>query len=106
AERLLIERILQLLHLAEAAQPPERAVGKHGETGRVIASILEAAQSLHQDRCDVAFRNRTHDAAHSRSSRSCSLLVAAPLRYFFFCGRRQPGTEVRRVRARFTPPRG
>src|SRR5690606_3485081 len=50
--------------LAEPTQPLERAGAQHGETGRVIPSILQASQPLHQDRRDVTLRNRTDDAAH------------------------------------------
>src|SRR5690606_11572080 len=81
AERLLIERVLKPLHLAEPTQPLERAVVQHGETCRVVASILEAAQSFHQDRRDITLRNRTDDAAHgsnlSRTAATFSSSAAA-----------------------------
>src|SRR5690606_24703323 len=110
AQRLLIERVLKLLHLAETAQPLELAVAQHGEAGRVVASILEPPQTLHQNRRDVTLCNRTDDAAHGsilfvRSCFAVSSLLCVE-RYFFFCGRCQPGTVVCRPRSRVSSPGG
>src|SRR5262249_28456075 len=55
-----------------AAQPLQGAVD-YRDTGRVIAAILEPAQSLEQDRNYIALRYRTNDSTHRSLSGSRAL---------------------------------
>ncbi len=50
----------------------------HGEAGRIVAAIFEAADAFDQDRDHVAIRGRADDAAHAVSS--CRYLTGGFLR--------------------------
>ncbi len=61
----LVNRLLQHLDLADGAHALEllRAV-EHRDARRVVTSILEPAQTLHEDGHDVALSDSTDDSAH------------------------------------------
>ena len=46
ADRGRVERILQNLHLADGAQAGDPTALEHGDAGRIIPSIFEAAQAI------------------------------------------------------------
>src|SRR6185437_6330041 len=68
--RIVIERVLQRLHLADGAQALELVMAvDHGDPSRVVAAIFEPAQALHQNGNYVALGNRSDDSTHLGSSR-------------------------------------
>ena len=66
--RVGVERVLQLPHLADGAQPLDVAGAvQHGDAGGVVAAVFEPPQALDEDRNDVALGDGTNDSAHGRS---------------------------------------
>ena len=66
SQRRLRELLLELRDLADGAAQTERVVRlHHGNACRVIAAILEPAQTLDQDGHDVALGDGSYDSAHS-----------------------------------------
>ena len=60
-----LQHLVQLLDLARRPYPSHLAiVVDDGDAGRVIASVLEPAQALDQDRHHVSFSYCTDDSAH------------------------------------------
>src|SRR5690606_10208575 len=69
------ELVLELRDLANRAAEAELTIAlQHGHAGRVVAAVLEALQTLDENRDDVAFRDRSDDTAHS----SCVLTLRSP----------------------------
>ena len=63
---LLVERLGQLGHLAQTANPLQRLVGaEHGHTGRVITAVLQTAQALYQNFSHITLGNSPDDATHT-----------------------------------------
>src|SRR3984957_7243606 len=66
-DRQLDQRLLECTHLADRAQSLHVAgMVDHGDSGRIIAAVLEPLESLDQNRCDVAIGDATDYAAHVR----------------------------------------
>src|ERR1700687_1679025 len=65
ADRSRVERFLKNLHLTDGSQAGDPAAVEHGNAGRIVAAVLQATQSLHEDRDRVAFRNDTYDSTHA-----------------------------------------
>ena len=64
--RVGVERVLELAHLADGAQALDLAGAvQHGDARRVVAAVLQPAQSLDQDRDDVPVSNGSDDSAHA-----------------------------------------
>src|ERR1700733_4622107 len=59
---------LQLADLALALVEPQRAITHHGETGRVIAAVLEPVQTFQQNWRGVLPPNVSHDSTHPTAS--------------------------------------
>src|SRR5271155_728548 len=59
-----VERLLENVHLADGALAGNLSVLEHGDAGRIVAPVLEASQTLHEDGNRVAFRNHTYDSTH------------------------------------------
>ena len=66
ADRRRVERVLQ------TPSPCRRCAGaravpviEHRQAGRIVAAILEAAQTLHEDGNRIAFGDHTHDSTHA-----------------------------------------
>src|SRR5690606_35527267 len=77
--RRLLELLRELRNLADgAAERNAVARLQHGETGRVIAAVLEAPQALDQHRHDVPFRNGSDYSAHRTLTSCSSRAVASP----------------------------
>ena len=64
ADRGRVERILENLYLADGAQAGDPSVLEHRDTGRIVAAVFQAPQTLHENGDRVAFRNHTYDSAH------------------------------------------
>ena len=97
ADRSRVERFLKNLHLTDGSQAGDPAAVEHGDAGRIVAAVLQATQSLHEDRDRVAFRNDTYDSTHAglfpSAKKSClmcptrkfSILRSSrPLLYIYF----------------------
>src|ERR1700722_6783604 len=69
ANRSRVERLLQDPHLADGAQAGDPSALEHGNAGRIVAAVLQAPQSFHQNGNRVALRNHTDDSTHSCSVR-------------------------------------
>ena len=67
-QRAFIERILQRLDFAGTSQAIDVIAITNRNTGRVVATIFEAAKAVHQYRNDVSFGNRTDDSTHLKST--------------------------------------
>src|SRR5580693_5228171 len=64
ADRSRINRVLKHLHLADGPQARDPAAVDDGDAGRIVAAVLEAAQTFHEYGYRVALRDHTHDATH------------------------------------------
>src|SRR5690606_12933444 len=63
---LLLQRLGQLGHLAQTANPLQRLVGaEHGHTGRVVAAIFQTAQAFYQDFSHITLGYGPDDATHT-----------------------------------------
>ncbi len=60
-----VERFLKDLHLAHGAQAGEPPRLEYRDAGRIVAAILQPAQSLHQNGDCIAFRDHTDDSTHA-----------------------------------------
>jgi hypothetical protein len=49
ADRSRVECILEDLHLTDGPQTRDAAAIEHGDAGRIIAPVLQATQSFHED---------------------------------------------------------
>ena len=65
ADRRRVERVLQTPHFADGSKAREPAIVDHSQTGRIVAAILEPAQTLHENRHRIAFGDDTHDSTHT-----------------------------------------
>ena len=60
-----VDGVLQHLHLAHRTHALERARAiEHGDTRRVVATVLEPPQALDQDGDDISLRDRADNSAH------------------------------------------
>ena len=62
--RVLVQSVLQFLHLADSAQAINTTTGLNGEPGRVIASVLEPTQAFHQDWNNISLSDSADDSTH------------------------------------------
>ena len=67
-ERVFFQRIRKLLDLAHAPDAADLAVLENGDTGRVIAPILEPAKAFQQDGDNVSFGNGADNSAHGSNA--------------------------------------
>ncbi len=68
--RLLFDGLLERADLADGPQAHQVAGAvQDGETGRIVAPILQSSQSLQEDGDDVAFGYCSNDSAHVKESR-------------------------------------
>jgi hypothetical protein len=75
-ERLEADHFFQIAQLAfGAADFKPRAVSGHGDSGRVVAAILQLSQALNDDGDDLLLTHISHNAAHGRigSLTKCSV---------------------------------
>jgi hypothetical protein len=63
-DRSRIDGILEDLNLTDGAQAGDPPVLDHGKAGRIVAAVLQATQTLHEDGYRVALRNHTHNSTH------------------------------------------
>jgi hypothetical protein len=66
--RLSLDQIGQLTDLPGPPSNGEPTVGYRGQTGRVIASILQTAQAIDDDPAGVSLSYVTNDSAHRRDT--------------------------------------
>ena len=67
--------VLQHLHLADRAHSAQLArASEHRDSGRVVAAILEAAQTFDQDGYDVTISNGADDSTHGFWALGCKFL--------------------------------
>ena len=86
AQRIRFELLLELDDFAHRLGKPDRPVALQDcDTRRVVATILEAPETLDEYRDDVSFGDCTDYSAH----KSCLLIIFGQL---FFVGRFQPFT--------------
>ena len=61
----LLQRLVEHLHLADRAQAGELlGAVQNGQARRVVATIFEPPQALHEDGDDIAFGDGSDDSAH------------------------------------------
>src|SRR5579863_6337746 len=77
-DRGCVERLLENVHFDDGALAGDPSVFEHGDTGRIVAAVLEAPQALHEDGNRVAFRNHTYDATHIVLRRPIKRLPSVP----------------------------
>ena len=66
-----LERVLQRPDLADGANPRQLGGGgQNREAGRVVAAVLEAAQSLHENGHGIPLSDHTDDSAHELLQRA------------------------------------
>ena len=65
AEAFRHRRLLHLGHPAGAPHPAHAGRVRHGDSGRVIAAVLQALEAFDQDRNHIAICDRTDNAAHA-----------------------------------------
>ena len=75
AERLARQLLDQAVELAFGAPGLETAVLDHRDAGRVVAAVLEAPQSVDEQRNDLAGSDVADDSAHGPGWRSCRARV-------------------------------
>jgi hypothetical protein len=69
-----VEQVLQFGDLAHGTDALQVcAPVAHRDTGGIVATVFQAAQPLHEDGDDVAFRDGAYDAAQVRFSRLLNL---------------------------------
>src|ERR1700679_3422193 len=78
ADRSRVEGLLQDPHLADGAQAGDPAALEHGNAGRIVAAVLQAPQTFHENGNRIALRNDTHDSTHSCSVRGEKRLLSVP----------------------------
>ncbi len=66
--RLLVEKLLEVTHLAFGAAALQPALFKHGKTGGVVPAILQGMQAGDQDGADIALGYSTNDSTHGFNS--------------------------------------
>ena len=93
------QRLLETCELAGAAPHLDAAIAHHGHASRVVPAILEAAQSLDENRNDLLGADVADDTAH----------VSGPYFTALSAARRrssQPGLFSCRLRAIASDPAG
>ena len=64
AQTVLVEHRLQPLDLSQAPKPLEPAAAHDGQPRRIVAAILQAPQTLHENGDHVTLGYRAYDSAH------------------------------------------
>ena len=80
ADGRCVQGVLQNLDFADRAQACDMTVFKNRDTGRIIAAVFEAAQTVHQDGDCVTLGDHTYDSAHTLLNSKKSGCLVCPSR--------------------------